>query len=46
MPQAAATDQRDNTDLAKRYRTTRELSVALASPLSEADAVIQSMEDA
>ncbi len=33
-------------DLADRFRATRALSVALAAPLSDADATIQSMEDA
>lgn len=32
--------------LAERFRTTRALTEALAAPLSEADATIQSMEDA
>ena len=32
--------------LADHYRAVRELSVALAAPLSDADATIQSMEDA
>lgn len=34
------------TDLADRYRSTRALTCALLDPLSEADATIQSMEDA
>ena len=32
--------------LARRYRSARAISAALAAPLSEADATIQSMEDA
>lgn len=35
-----------STDLADRYRTTRALTCALLDPLSEADATLQSMEDA
>lgn len=34
------------SDLAESFRATRALSVALAAPLSDADATIQSMEDA
>jgi hypothetical protein len=34
------------SDLAGRYRATRGLSEALCAPLSEADACIQSMDDA
>ncbi|MCR2833367.1 ergothioneine biosynthesis protein EgtB [Parerythrobacter lacustris] len=46
MPQAAAIPQTTAGDLARRYRQTRALSLALVAPLSEADATIQSMEDA
>ena len=35
-----------STNLAERFRATRRLSEALAEPLSESDATIQSMEDA
>jgi len=35
-----------SASLAARFATTRQLSEALAAPLSEADATIQSMEDA
>ncbi|WP_066772305.1 ergothioneine biosynthesis protein EgtB [Croceicoccus mobilis] len=38
--------QRDTGSLAERFRKTRALSLALAQPLSDADATIQSMEDA
>ncbi len=34
------------TDLAERFQASRRLSLALCAPLSEADATIQSMEDA
>ncbi|HEY7808596.1 MAG TPA: ergothioneine biosynthesis protein EgtB [Croceibacterium sp.] len=36
----------DAPDLAERYQATRRLSEALCAPLSEADATLQSMEDA
>jgi ergothioneine biosynthesis protein EgtB len=36
----------DPADLARRYRETRALTLALADPLGEADAAVQSMPDA
>ena len=36
----------DEPALAQRYRAVRALSEALAAPLSDADATLQSMEDA
>jgi ergothioneine biosynthesis protein EgtB len=38
--------QRDSSTLARRYAAVREQSLALAAPLSEADAQVQSMPDA
>ena len=47
MPEASVRPEAGATRaLAERFRATRELSEALAAPLSEADAAIQSMEDA
>ena len=47
MPQPDAARRADDTaSLAEDFRRTRALSEALAAPLSEADATIQSMEDA
>ncbi len=46
MPKAAAIPETTAEDIAARYRQTRALSLALVEPLSEADATIQSMEDA
>lgn len=45
MPQPLTRPRADD-DLAARFAATRARSVALAAPLSEADATIQSMEDA
>jgi ergothioneine biosynthesis protein EgtB len=42
----ARPDAADPPGLAQRYASTRRLSEELAAPLSEADATIQSMEDA
>jgi len=41
-----AADEGAAPSLAERFRQTRALSAALAAPLSDADATIQSMEDA
>ena len=47
MPSAHASHATDQADrLADRYRATRALTLALVEPLSEADATLQSMEDA
>ena len=47
MPQSLADPALgDADDLSEQYRATRALTEALAEPLSEADATIQSMEDA
>ena len=46
MPQPEAVRAPQGAGLADEYRRTRRLTVALAAPLSEADATIQSMEDA
>ena len=47
MPEASVRPVAGDTrDLADRFRETRALSEALVAPLSEADATIQSMEDA
>ncbi|MXO59348.1 ergothioneine biosynthesis protein EgtB [Altererythrobacter salegens] len=47
MPEASVrTDPLESAGLAARFRATRSLSEALVEPLSEADATIQSMEDA
>lgn len=46
MPNANAALVMDADGLADRYRATRALTGALLDPLSEADATIQSMEDA
>lgn len=46
MPQTIASAEAATGDLAERYRQTRGLSLDLVAPLSEADATIQSMEDA
>ena len=46
MLEASTTPTPDRADLAGRYRATRALTCALLDPLSEADATIQSMEDA
>ncbi len=46
-PQPIAHSPHDNTGpLATRYRRVRDLSLALAAPLSDADASVQSMADA
>lgn len=48
MPQASSrqTDAHGHASLAARYAATRKLTESLLAPLSEADATIQSMEDA
>ncbi|MGX7895788.1 ergothioneine biosynthesis protein EgtB [Tsuneonella sp. HG222] len=47
MPEAGVrTAAHEDQPLADRFRTTRTLSESLAAPLSEADATIQSMDDA
>jgi ergothioneine biosynthesis protein EgtB len=47
LPEASVRPARDGQSaLTGRYRATRALSEALVAPLSEADATIQSMEDA
>ena len=46
MSLAQATEEQTNGDLAARFFATRALSEALAAPLSDADATIQSMDDA
>jgi ergothioneine biosynthesis protein EgtB len=47
LPEASVRPARDGQSaLTGRYRATRALSEALVAPLSEADAAIQSMEDA
>ena len=42
----AVSASEEASSLAQRYRSVRALSVALAAPLSDADATLQSMEDA
>jgi len=46
VPNANAAPKADLHDIASRYRATRGLTCALLDPLSEADATLQSMEDA
>ncbi|AKM06549.1 ergothioneine biosynthesis protein EgtB [Pelagerythrobacter marensis] len=46
MPQPEAVRVPQGADLAGEFRRTRRLTAALADPLSDADATIQSMEDA
>ena len=46
MPQPSLRTAADAASLADRFNQTRSLSEALAAPLSDADATIQSMEDA
>jgi ergothioneine biosynthesis protein EgtB len=51
MPEAAVSNigsskRAENTDWAQQFRAARGLTQALAAPLSEADATLQSMEDA
>ena len=46
MPIASASQPDGGSDLAQRFRITRALTAGLLEPLSEADATIQSMEDA
>ncbi|MEZ5681976.1 MAG: ergothioneine biosynthesis protein EgtB [Erythrobacter sp.] len=46
MPQTQQVPVSNDLTLVERFRATRALSESLAAPLSEADATIQSMEDA
>ncbi len=46
MPQPVIRKPADTASLSDRFAATRALSEALAAPLSDADATIQSMEDA
>ena len=46
LPEASVRPATEDTGLSARFRATRALSEALVAPLSEADATIQSMEDA
>jgi ergothioneine biosynthesis protein EgtB len=46
LPQPDRRPATSGGDLAQRYAATRELSEALVAPLSDADATLQSMEDA